>query len=77
MKIMRKVIRLILTANSYNNGLDLSPVQQVICLITETLFIMKIFTGTFKLTPYKKDLLLWQKERNHTLHSHQFYLSRE
>lgn len=31
---MRKVIRLTLTANSYNNGLDLSPVQQVICLIT-------------------------------------------
>lgn len=61
---MRKITRLIAIANSYNNGKDLSPAQQIICLITETLLIMKIFTVTFKLTPYNKDSLLLLKEKN-------------
>lgn len=54
---MRRIIRLIVTANFYNNGLDLPPVQQIICLIIETLLVMKIFTVTFKLTLYNKDSL--------------------
>lgn len=63
---MRKTFRLLLTANSYNNGLDLSPVQQIICLITETLLIMKIYAVTLKITLYNKDLLLLQKQRHMT-----------
>lgn len=60
---MRKIIRFIVTVNSYNNGSDLSPVQQIISLKTETYLKMKIFTVTFKLTLYKKYSLLLQKEK--------------
>lgn len=73
---MRKIIRLIAT-NSYNNGLDLPPVQQIICLITETLLVIKIFTLLNLFCIIKIYCEFKGKTKYDTLYANQFYFSRE